>query len=243
MQAYVRKLAEVVIRRARASDIPGILQLQYDCYPTLSQIAQWRSEHLESHQRVFPEGQNVAVASKRVVGLGSTFITRSEIALQPHTFRDITARGTFANHDPNGDTLYGAEIMVHPDMRRRGIASKLYEVRFSIARQLGLRYFVAGGRLPGYAAVRDEMSVWAYVQSVVQGRREDRVLNAQLRSGLRVAGVLPNYLTDPNSANYATLLVWENPLGTEGTSRPAEQEEAPPSRASVAERPGSPSEA
>lgn len=202
-----------MIRRAQATDIPGILSLQIECYPTLSKIVQWRAEHLENHQKVFPEGQFVAVEGDRIVGLGATFMTQSEIALKPHTFREITARGTFANHDPAGDALYGAEIMVHPDFRRRGIGSALYAARFALARKLGLRYFVAGGRLPGYGALRETMTVRGYVRSVVEGRRDDRVLSAQLKSGLRVVDIMPDYLTDPKSGNFATLLVWENPLG------------------------------
>jgi len=190
----------------------------------LSKIAQWRPEHLANHQRLFPEGQFVAVEGPRIVGTSSTFITRSDVGFAPHTFRQITARGTFADHDPSGDTLYGAEIMVHPDCRRRGIGSSLYAARFALARRLGLRYFVAGGRLPGYASVRDEMSIDAYVRDVVEGKTSDRVLSAQLRSGLKVAGILKDYLDDPNSANYATLLVWENPLRGPNKAGSAEPE-------------------
>jgi GNAT superfamily N-acetyltransferase len=234
-------LSETVIRQAAPKDIPGILQLQFESYPTLSRVAQWRAEHLEAHQRVFPEGQFVAILGKRVVGVCSTLITRSEIALRPHTFRDVTAKGTFATHDPTGDTLYGAEIMVHPDARRRGIASRFYEARFALARRLGLRYFVAGGRLPGYGPLRDRMTVRSYIRSVEQGRRTDRVLSAQLKNGLKVADVMPDYLNDPNSANFATLLVWENPLGSARTTavpRGRAAAQAPP--AGPAEAPGGP---
>jgi GNAT superfamily N-acetyltransferase len=194
------------------ADVPGLLELQFVCYPNLAHVSAWRTEHLESHIRVFPEGQFVAAVDGRVVGHAATFVTRSALALQPHTFRDITQRGTFAGHDPAGDTLYGAEIMVHPDYRRRGIASRLYRARFALAQRLGLRYFAAGGRLPGYAKHRERMSAADYVHSVIDGRRTDRVLTAQLKNGLRVQEVLPDYLNDPNSGNWATLLVWENPL-------------------------------
>lgn len=201
----------IEIRTARSEDIPAILQLEVACYPTLSKFAQWQAKHLESHQRVFPEGQFVAVDEGRVVGLCATFITRSDLALQPHTFREITGSGMFATHAPDGDTLYGAEIMVHPDARRQGVARRFYEIRFALVRRLGLRYFAAGGRIPGYLDVQGEVSPEQYVVDVVAGRREDRVLSAQLGSGLRVAGLLPGYLNDPRSGGFATLLVWDNP--------------------------------
>lgn len=204
-------MPSLVVRIARPGDIPQMLELQRDCYPVLATIAQWRAEHLASHQRNFPEGQFVADAGGRVVGYCATLRVPSGIALQPHTFREITGRGTFDTHDPAGDVLYGAEIMVHPDYRRRGIAKRFYQVRFDLVRRSGIRYFAAGGRMPGFAEHRHRMDADSYVRAVVAGRLTDRTLTAQLRSGLEVRGVLPEYLTDPKSGNYATLLVWENP--------------------------------
>jgi GNAT superfamily N-acetyltransferase len=201
----------VVVRQAIPSDVPHLLKLQHDCYPTLSTIALWREEHLRQHMANFPQGQIVAAEGAKLVGHSASFLISSAIALKPHTFREITLNGTFGNHDPNGDTLYGAEIMVHPDYRRKGIGAKFYKYRFEIMRQFNAKYFAAGGRIPGYGSVKDQMTVEQYVEDVVEGRRTDRVLTPQLRSGLRVQSVMPNYLNDPNSNNYATLLVRDNP--------------------------------
>lgn len=198
------------VREARASEIPRILEVQRASYPLLSTVAAWSAVHLESHQRRFPEGQLVAVEGAEVVGHSASFVTTSERAFAPHTFREITARGTFETHDPTGDVLYGAEIMVHPSFRRRGIAKRLYARRFDLVRRLGLRWFVAGGRVPGFEAHRDGMAPAEYVERVVAGRIEDRVLSAQLKVGLRVHAILEDYLSDPRSGNVATLLVWEN---------------------------------
>jgi hypothetical protein len=195
------------VRQARPSDIPQLLALQHDCYPTLSTIAVWGESHLKQHMTVFPEGQVIASKTGRIVGHSASFRIKSEVAMRPHTFREITAAGTFSTHDPQGDALYGAEIMVHPDVRRMGIAGRFYEYRFDLMRRLGIRYFIAGGRIPGYGAVKDTMSPADYVAEVVSGYRADRVLTPQLRSGLRVHAVLPNYLNDPNSDGFATLLV------------------------------------
>lgn len=216
-------MATVEVREARPGEIPQLLELQHACYPTLSTIAVWSEAHLRRHMEVFPEGQVVASKGGRIVGHSASFRISSKKALQPHTFREITAAGTFANHDPEGDALYGAEIMVHPDMRRTGIARRFYQYRFDLMKRLGLRLFVAGGRLPGYAAVKEKMSVEEYVRQVIQGLRADRVLTPQLRSGLRVHAILPNYLNDPNSDNYATLLVRDiasTPIAKPRTPKP-----------------------
>lgn len=200
-------MSAVEVRQARATDIPQLLELQHDCYPTLSTIAVWGEAHLRRHMEVFPEGQVVAAKDGRLVGHSASFRVQKELALKPHTFREVTVSGTFGNHDPRGDALYGAEIMVHPDFRRTGIAARFYEYRFELMKRLGIRYFIAGGRIPGYAAVKEKMTVQQYVDDVVSGYRADRVLTPQLRSGLRVHAILPNYLNDPNSENFATLLV------------------------------------
>jgi GNAT superfamily N-acetyltransferase len=199
------------VREARRGDIPQILELQAAAYPVLASVSAWQAHHLESQQTRFPEGQLVVAIGGRVVGYSASFITTSDRAFQPHTFREITVRGSFEHHDPRGDTLYGAEMMVHPDERGQGIARSLYEARFDLARRLRLHYFAAGGRLPGYADVADDVDPATYVADVVAGKRTDRVLTPQLRSGLEVRGVLPDYLNDPKSRNYAALLVWTNP--------------------------------
>jgi GNAT superfamily N-acetyltransferase len=202
---------EAQIRRATAADIPGIISLQYRAYPVMSGVAVWGEAHLASHQRVFPQGQLVALLEGEVVGHAANFLTSSERALHPHSYREITARGMFTDHDPAGDTMYGAEIMVDPRVRRRGIATRLYETRFRLIHEMGLRYFVSGGRLPGYEDFQDRMSIEDYVRSVVRGERLDRTLTMQLKSGLRVEGILHDYIRDPRSGGYASLLVWENP--------------------------------
>ena len=201
----------VEVRVAAQADIPALLDLQFVCYPVLSTIAVWREEHLQAHQRNFPEGQFVAVDGRKIVGLCSTFRVASRIALRPHSFREITGHGTFDTHDPRGNALYGAEIMVHPDYRRLGIASRFYQARFDLARRLRLRYFVAAGRLPGYRHHAEKLTVKQYVRAVANGTLSDRVLSAQIKNGLHVVDVIPTYLNDPKSHGYASLLMWENP--------------------------------
>jgi len=99
---------------------------------------------------------------------------------------------------------------VHPDARRSGVGKRLYRMRQDLARELNVRALVTGGRIPGYDKHADRMTALEYVKSVLDGDRADRTLSAQLASGFTVAGVMPNYITDPKSRNHATLLVWWN---------------------------------
>lgn len=204
-------MAPAITRTAELGDVEGILRLQAVSYPVLVEFSQWRREHLESHLRTFPEGQFVAVDDGRIVGYSACLIVSSKRAFRPHSFREITGQGTFNTHEPTGDVLYGAEIMVDPEFRRRGIGNKFYEMRFELVRRLRLRFFAAGGRIPGYHDWQAKLSAKEYVDRVIRGRISDRVLSTQLRAGLKVRAVLPGYMRDPKSCDFATLLVWKNP--------------------------------
>lgn len=216
MQAYTFKTPkgiELRIREATRTDLSALAELNRKAYPggDASNIV-WREGHLRSHLGYFPEGQLVAELDGRIVGACSSLIVAfGTDPLRPHTFAGITDGGFFHNHDRNGDTLYGADVYVAPDMRRMGVASALYEGRRRLCRHLNLRRILAGGRLPGYSAHSAHMSAEEYVRQVESGTLEDPVLEFQMREGFSVRGVLKNYLNDPDSAHCASLIEWLNP--------------------------------
>jgi predicted N-acetyltransferase YhbS len=198
------------VRPTTPADIPGIMALQRRAFP---KMPPWMSHQLEEHLRLFPEGQIVALdGAGRVVGSASSLIVQWAAFNDRATWDEITAEGAFTTHDPvRGDTLYGAEIMVDPAARGMGVGSKLYEARKAIARRFNVQAMIAGGRIPGYAAVANELSPEAYVADVVAGRRKDPVLSFQLANGFRVRGIIPSYLADDQaSCGYATLIEWVN---------------------------------
>jgi len=99
----------------------------------------WHPEELESHLRIFPQGQFVAVEPDgTIVGSASTLVVSLSPAFKDHTWKEITANGMFTNHDPKGDSLYGADISTHPKHRDEGIGSILYGARKEVA-QDGLK--------------------------------------------------------------------------------------------------------
>ena len=67
-----------------------------------------------------------------------------------HTYYGITDDGYFFNHDPQGDTLYGAEIYVDPAERGQGIGALLYVIRRELCKRLNMRRILAGGRLSNF---------------------------------------------------------------------------------------------
>src|SRR5690606_6736772 len=114
------------------------------------------------------------------------------------------------------DTLYGADVYVHPNFRRLGVAHHLYEARRDLCSRLNLRRLLAGCRLDGFAAHLDDASAERkltaeeYVAEVESGGRSDVVLGFALHEGMVVRSVLRNYVRDPKSKNNAALVEWIN---------------------------------
>lgn len=204
-------MQEVVITTIRPEHFAALEELQRTCYPTLGAQELMRAEHFAAQYEIFPAGQFVALIGDRVVGQGSGFFTDFDFDHPDHTFREICAGFYFTNHDPHGDYYYGADISVHPDFRGRGIGKRLYAARKELVRVANRRGIVAGGLLPGYAAVKEHMSVQDYVAEVVAGRRTDPTLTFQLAVGFVVRGLIQGYLEDSASDNWSTLIEWVNP--------------------------------
>ena len=203
--------AETRVRNTEARDLPGITELTRAVYP---ESKPWSADQLWHHLDVFPEGQFVAVTpGDKVVGMAASLVIWWDDYESQMSWRDFTAAGTFANHDPeHGRTLYGAEVMVHPDYQRHGIGKMLYAARRGLAERLGLLRIRAGARLRGYHEVADLMSAQEYVRCVVRGECRDPTLSFQLRNGFHVLAVVSDYLLhDPESRGYAAIIEWLNP--------------------------------
>jgi predicted amidohydrolase/GNAT superfamily N-acetyltransferase len=204
---------KTVVRRATFNDIDGLVKLNKAAYPNLAEEGVvWNRRSLESHLRTFPEGQGVVeISGKLVASCSSLVVNLGRDAYRDHTWAGITDGGMFYNHDPYGDTLYGADVNVHPDYRGRGLAQKLYQFRRDLCQQLNLKRIVLGGRLFNYRDYAKRMSAEEYARKVEAGEYRDPVLSFQLKQGFTLKKVMANYLNDPLSKNFGTFLEWINP--------------------------------
>jgi len=203
----------ILVREATRADVPALVKLNELVYPVVaSEDVVWGERHLVSHQRVFPQGQLVAELDGVVVGAVATLIVNlGPDPLRSHTWPGITDSGYFTNHDSEADTLYGADVYVHPDVRGQGVGAALYEARRNLCKRLNKRRILAGGRLWNYADQAASMTPEEYAARVVAGDLQDMVLSFQLREGFVLRSVMPNYIHDARSKNYASLIEWLNP--------------------------------
>lgn len=194
---------------ASRDDVDDIVALSEAVFGEASMTA-WRRHHIHEHLERFRSGQTVVELDGELVGSSITLIVDREEAMGPHTWMSLTGGSTLPNHDPGGDVLYGAEVMVHPEAQGLGLGRLLYDTRKTLVKRLDLEALVIGGRIPGFgeAHEREGISAERYVAEVAEGKRQDPVLSMQMAVGLEPAGVLENYLVDPASRHTAVRLVW-----------------------------------
>jgi predicted amidohydrolase/ribosomal protein S18 acetylase RimI-like enzyme len=198
----------LIVRELTLDDFEAITRLQAVCFPGISA---WTFEQFESQLTLFPEGQIGIESDGKLVASSSSLILRYEEQTEWHNYQKLSDSGFIRNHVPDGDTLYGIEIMVDPEFRGMRLSRRLYDERKELCRHKNLARIMIGGRIPGYGEHAETMSAREYVERVTDKSLFDPVLTAQLANGFALAGLIPNYLpSDHESRGYATFLEWKN---------------------------------
>jgi GNAT superfamily N-acetyltransferase len=213
---------QITIENTRPEHVLALARLQRIVFPTLAEDELFSKEKYLKHIELFPEGQFTAIAhhegGSEPVAATTTFRTPFDFDHIQHTYVEAIADGWLANHDPQGEWLYGVDVSVHPDYRGMRIGRRLYEARRQLVRELNLRGELAGALMPGYAHHHKEMTVAQYVLYVWQGRLHDSTLTVQMRNGFRPRGILYEHISDARSFNAAALIVRENPFYIPGAA-------------------------
>jgi len=204
----LRTIQHIEMRRLRMEDYDALVALQLRCFPGMKP---WVREQLESQLSLFPEGQMCLIADGELAASSASLIVDYSDYADWSNWHEISDHGYIRNHDPEGDTLYGIEIMVDPNFRGMKLARRLYEARKELCRERNLTRMVVGGRIPGYAAVRHQMTAREYMEKVTDKTLYDPVATTQIANGFQLKELIPDYLpTDEDSAGWATCMEWPN---------------------------------
>lgn len=199
------------IRLLEPSDYEAIIEICHRVYPTETPYTQ---EELADHHQVFPRGQFVAVEVNTGAVAGVHFTLR--LRMMDFHLEDpwdvLTSGGTFLDHNPEGPTLYGADIMVHPDHQHHGIAHALTDQARFLVQEERLWRMVGASRLPGYGKYVSAMKIDQYVETVISGKLFDPVLTLHMKDGWMPVKPIHGYLQhDEESAGWAEVIQWVNP--------------------------------
>lgn len=198
----------IKVRQLKQKDYEQVRELQIKCFPGMKP---WSEEQFKSQIKIFPKGQICVEYQNKVIASSSSLIIDFDIYGENHSYQKITGSGFITNHNPEGDTLYGIEIMVDPNFRGMKLARRLYDARKKIARELNLMRIVIAGRIPSYDSYKDKLTVEKFVERVSKKSIYDPVLTTQLSNGFVLKRIITDYLTaDKESSGYATLLEWTN---------------------------------
>lgn len=199
----------LTLRNMRSADYDAIAAIMDRVYPTLG--GAWSPRIFEAQLARFPDGQICIEDNGKIVAGAISVVVNYDKFGDHHTYAQITGSGTLSTHDPNGDTLYGVDMFVHPEYRGMRLGRRLYDARKELVENLNLKQMIVGGRIPGYDAHKDQMSVHKYIERVRNKEAYDTILSFQLANDFHVRRVIKNYVPeDIESGTYAVLLQWQN---------------------------------
>ncbi len=203
-------LKKINVRQTKIEDFDTINDIVERTYKSLP----YPIYALRAQLNHFPEGQFVVEMDGKVIGFCMTFIIAEEVAMKPHTWKEITGAGYASRHDPLGNILYGMDICVDPNYRGKKIGERLYNERIDLCQRLGLKGIVFGARIPGYfKKLKSYPTPEEYLEAVKSKKIKDPTISFQIKNDFTPIAILPDYLpSDIESKGYAVLMRRDNPL-------------------------------
>jgi GNAT superfamily N-acetyltransferase len=179
-------------------------ELQLEVFPTLSEEELMTEKHYKRYLEIFPEGQLIILHGEKVIASSTTM--RQNYLKGHHTFLDISDNLWMGTHDPQGEWLYGLDISVHPDYRRKGLGRAIYNFRQEIAINLGCKGQLTAGMPIGFDQLKNKMTIQEYCEALMIGDIIDPTVTAQKKCGFILVEPLYNYLHDPRCGNASILM-------------------------------------
>ena len=201
---------KLLLRHLRLEDYTDLHEISIQVYRDVTNEV-WPEHLMRRLVDTFPEGQLCIEDNGRVVAVAFSLIIDFSIYGDNHTYDQITDRENYTTHDPEGDYLYGIEVIVDPRYQGMRLGRRLYDGRKELCENLNLKGILIGGRMPGYHKHSNEMSPQQYIIAVKKKELYDPVLTFQMSNDFHVRNLLDNYWPeDHRSRGYAVLLEWIN---------------------------------
>jgi len=199
----------IKIRNLEKSDYPQLKTLMDQIYVDIG--GAWEEHTIFKLIDDLPEGQICVVDHDTIIGVALAVQVNYHKFSNPHTYDDLISKKETILNNPEGDALYGLDVLIDADYRGYRLGRRLYEARKELCRQHNLRAILAGGRIPNYHEHAAEMTPDEYFEAVKNKRIYDPILTFQLSNDFQVTRLLKQYLPeDEKSQGYATLLEWRN---------------------------------
>ena len=204
---------KAVVRSYTREDFQGLIQIQQESFPPPFPSELWWNEaQLDNHVTLFPQGALCVEIDGRPVASSTALLIDWDPSDADHSWEQITDCGYITNHRPGGNTLYIVDICAAPAYRKLGLGKLLMQSMYEVVVALNLKRLLGGGRIPGYHLHAGEMSPESYAEAVLAGALKDPVMTFLLRCGRTPVKLVPGYLEDEESLNYAMLMEWRNPF-------------------------------
>ncbi|USG63420.1 GNAT family N-acetyltransferase [Brevibacillus ruminantium] len=207
------KTAKAVIRNYTREDFAELIRIQQESFPPpFPSELWWNEEQLTNHVTLFPEGAICIEVEGVLAGSMTSLLVQFDPDHPDHKWEEVTDSGYIRNHDPAGNTLYVVDICIRPSYRKWRLGASMMQAMYELVVHNGWERLLGGGRMPGYGQYAKEMSAEAYLEKVVTGELKDPVISFLMRCGRTPVKVVPGYLEDEESCNYAALMEWKNPF-------------------------------
>ncbi|GKW48896.1 bifunctional GNAT family N-acetyltransferase/carbon-nitrogen hydrolase family protein [Halomonas sp. NCCP-2165] len=199
------------LRNLTVEDYPQLKTLMDKVYDDIG--GAWPKLTIDRLVQEFPDGQLVIEDDEVIVGVALTALVDYDTFSNPHRYDDLIGSREVILNEPDGDAMYGLDVLIDPAYRGYRLGRRLYEARKELCRSMNLRAILAGGRIPQYHEYAEELSPSEYIDKVARRELHDPILSFQLANDFQVKRLLRKYLPeDEKSQGFATLLEWNNIL-------------------------------
>ncbi|MEZ6122516.1 MAG: GNAT family N-acetyltransferase [Planctomycetaceae bacterium] len=140
---------KINVRRLKIEDFDALIEMQNLCFPGMHP---WEREQIESQIQHFPDGQLVVEIDGKLAASSSSLILQFDANMEWHDWKKVADHGYIRNHAPKGDTLYGIEIMVHPEFRGMKLSRRIYDARKELCRERTSHASSSAGGFPGFTS-------------------------------------------------------------------------------------------